>query len=82
MSFRLEWHPKAFKMVEALPLHIRSRVLEKLDSVVLNPFRFLEPFTGGDYKLRIGEYRILCSIDFDKKMFLVNAFDKRERIYR
>lgn len=82
MSFRLEWHPKAFKMLADLPYHIRSRILGKLDLVILDPFRYLEPFVGSAYKLRIGEYRILCSVDFDKKLILIDAFDKRERIYR
>ena len=42
MNFEITWHPKAVKYVDKLPKHISVRILNKLDEVVLNPFRYLE----------------------------------------
>lgn len=47
----------------------------------LEPFRFLEHFEGNGYKFRIGDYRALIDVDFEKKILKVRVFDKRERIY-
>jgi len=41
----------------------------------------VERFEGELYKLRIGEYRALVDIDFEKKVMSIRVFDKRERIY-
>ncbi|MEK6924670.1 MAG: hypothetical protein AABW71_00345 [Nanoarchaeota archaeon] len=48
----------------------------------MDPFRFLEHFEGEDYKLRIGDYRMLIDIDFKRKILFVRVFDKRGRIYK
>ena len=46
MSYTFQWHPKAAKYVEHLPKGTARRILEKLDEVVLDPFRYVERFEG------------------------------------
>ena len=65
MKYEIFWHPKAAKYVETLPEEIRNRVMKKLGEVEEDPFRFLEHFEGGGYKLRIGEYRAIIDVDFE-----------------
>ena len=67
------------KQDEQISDKIKKR-LEKLKSD--NPFHFLEHFEGDYYKLRIGDYRALIDIDFDRKILFVRVFDKRGRIYK
>ncbi|MDO8643322.1 MAG: type II toxin-antitoxin system RelE/ParE family toxin [Candidatus Woesearchaeota archaeon] len=81
MSWEISWHPKAGKYVEKLPHSIAKRILDKFDEVAQEPFRYLEHFEGEGYKLRIGEYRALIDVDFEKKILKVRIFDLRERIY-
>jgi len=81
MTFSVIWHPKAAKQVELLPKQIRERVLRKIDEVAQEPFRFLEHFEGDCYKLRIGEYRALLDVEFNKKVLKIQVSDKRERVY-
>ena len=81
MSYAILWHPKAAKNVEKLPKESAIRILHKLDEVALDPFRYLEHFEGQPYKLRIGEYRALIDVDFQKKILKIQVLDKRERIY-
>ena len=81
MNFEITWHPKAAKYVDKLPKHLSVRILNKLDEVVLNPFRYLEHYEGEGYKLRIGEYRALVDVDFHNSILKIRVFDKRERVY-
>ena len=81
MNYEIVWHPKAAKYVEKLPQHAAKRILDKLDEVSLDPFRYLEHFEGEGYKLRIGEYRALIDVDLQKRILKVRVFDKRGRIY-
>ena len=54
MSFSIEWDPKAFKFLEKLQKDIALRILNKLDSVKEEPFRFIEHYESGDvYKLEL-----------------------------
>jgi len=81
MSWTFVWHPKAAKYVESLPNELAKRILKKIDEVSADPFRHIEHFEGSAYKLRIGDYRALIDIDFEKQILKVRVFDKRERIY-
>ncbi|VVB81848.1 Uncharacterised protein [uncultured archaeon] len=71
----------ADKMLNSLPGNISTRIMKKLDLIALEPFRYIESFVGDYYKIRIGEYRLLCDIDAEKRVISVQIFDKRERIY-
>ncbi len=82
MSYSIEWHPKAFRFLENLSVNIADRILEKLEEVKEEPFRFLQHFEGEYYKLRIGDYRALIDIDFARKILIIQVLDKRSRIYK
>ncbi len=53
-----------------------------MESIIDNPFHFLEHYEGEYYKLRIGDYRALIDINFEKKILIVQVLDKRGRIYK
>ena len=83
MSYIVKWHPKAFKVLGKLPKDMIQRVLNKVDIVKDDPFRFLEHFEAKNtYKLRIGDYRALMDVDIETKLLLVRVFDHRKRIYK
>lgn len=83
MKYKIEWKPKPLKFLNKLPKNIALRIWNKLESVRENPFRYLEHFEGNDlYKLRIGDYRILIDVDFDRKILFIQVLDKRGRIYK
>lgn len=81
MSYEIIWYPKAAKYVERLPKNIAQHILDKLDDVSKDPFRYLEHFEGEGYKLRMGEYRALIDVDFEKKILKIRVLDIRGRIY-
>lgn len=82
MSFSISWHRKAQKYLDSLSKDLTMRIIDKLELVATNPFRFLQHYGGKYYKLRIGDYRALLEVDFDNKIILVMVLDKRGRIYK
>ncbi len=83
MSYEVRLHPKVVKFLEGLPKNIEIRIKEKLKGLSANPFYYLEHYEGADfYKLRVGDYRALIDIDFQRKILFVRVLDKRGRIYK
>lgn len=82
MIFGIEWDEKALKFLNNLQRHISERIVNKIDELKENPFRFIEHYEGKYYKLRIGDYRALLDIDFENKLIIVQFLDKRGRIYK
>jgi mRNA interferase RelE/StbE len=59
-----------------------SRILEKMDSVSRNPFRFIKRLRGVPlYSLRGGKYRIIMSIERENLLILVIDVGKRKNVY-
>jgi len=82
MSYQIKFSNQAAKFFKKLPRELQERIRAKFRGVANDPFRFLEHYEGDYYKLRIGDYRALIDIDFEKKIFSVRVFDKRGRIYK
>ncbi len=82
MNFEIEWSPGAAKDLSKLPKQLIKRVKNKLEEVKKYPFRYLEYYEGKYYKLRIGDYRALIDVDFNRNILLIQVFDKRGRIYK
>ena len=83
MIFNVEFSIQATKFIRNLPNDLKERIKKKFIEISENPFRYLEHFEGENcYKVRIGDYRGLIDVDFDKKILFVRLFDKRGRIYK
>lgn len=82
MSYSIEWDENVLNFLKKLPKKISERLFNKIDSIKENPFHFLEHFEGDYYKLRIGDYRALVDIDFERKVIIIQVLDKRSRIYK
>ena len=79
MTYKIKFSSQAKKFIKKLDKKEALRILDKLEAIKENPFRYLEHYEGKGYKTRIGNFRAL--IDVDKKTLFVRVFDKRERIY-
>lgn len=83
MTFTIEWHPQAYRVLRKLPKQTVRRILLKLDFVAKEPFRYLEHYEGkAVYKLRIGPYRLLIDINIQNNLLLIQLIDKRGRVYK
>jgi len=83
--FKIEFNPKAVKELEKLPLKVRKRILKKLKfySSQKNPLRFAKKISDprfGEYRFRIGDYRLI--FDFKGKKILILKIGHRKDIYK
>ena len=61
----------------------RKRIFEKIHSTKENPFHYFERLTARDeFKLRIGNYRVIADIDEKTKKILVLFVDHRKNVYK
>ena len=74
---------EALQNLEKLEKKIRKRIFEKISSTKENPFHYFERLTGrSEYKLRVGDYRIIVDIDEKTKKISILFIDHRKNIYK
>ena len=90
MSSEDDWNwkfaPRAVDQFESLDPHVQDRIVSKLDEVIESEWRepseFLEPLTGGPFsKLRIGQYRLACTLDRSESVLAVHRIEHRSGAY-
>ena len=61
---------------------VRDRIFNKILSTKENPLRFFERLTErNDYKLRVGDYRIIADINQNLKKIEITRVGHRKNIY-
>ena len=80
---RLILHDDFIKEVKKFPKEIRKRVKEKLVLVERDPFEQIQKLGGFNlYKLRVGKYRIIVIVDFQRSCLYPITIDLRKKIYK
>lgn len=83
MGYEVLLHPSVVQFLKKCPDKSRERIKKKLKTLEESPFHYLEHYEGADYyKLRIGDYRALVDVDFERKIIKVQILDYRKRIYK
>jgi len=60
---------------------VKERIARRLDDAAADPKRFLSRLSPVDaYKLRVGEYRVIIDVDWDRKLLVVVAIGHRSTI--
>ena len=74
---------EALQNLEKLEKKIRKRIFEKITSTKENPFHYFERLSSrGEFKLRVGDYRIIADIDEKTKKISILFIDHRKNIYK
>jgi len=74
---------EAIDFLNKLQKEVRERIFNKIISTKENPFHFFERLTGRkDYKLRVGDYRVIADIDENSKRINVTIIGHRRDVYR
>lgn len=61
----------------------RKRIFEKIHSTKENPFHYFEKLTARDeYKLRVGDCRVIADIDEKTKRISILFVDHRKNVYK
>jgi mRNA interferase RelE/StbE len=84
LAYEITYLPKAEKAVARLPKRIQSRVLEQIAKLAENP-RPVGSIKLKDselYRIRVGDYRVLYTIDDGELIVLVVDVANRKDVYR
>lgn len=65
MKYTIGFKPRSFKDLDSIPSQLRGRVIEKIEALendLAGDVKRLTNFTP-EYRLRVGDYRVLFEID-------------------
>ena len=81
MPFKIIWDEKAYDSLNKFEPIISRRILKKIDELSENPFSkdIKKLKGGGDFRLRVGDYRIIFSIE--KNIIQILKVGHRKNIY-
>lgn len=84
--YRIAILPKAFRSLESLDKPVARRITNRLSWLSEN-FDDLTPLPlrgglSGTCKLRIGEWRVICSFDRERRSITIHLIGHRRDIYR
>jgi len=83
MPWRIQWTDQAIRDLSNLDRPMALRIVSKLEQAARDPHRYFSRLVGGDdYKLRVGDYRLLALLSHETKTILVERVDHRSRVYR
>jgi mRNA interferase RelE/StbE len=81
--FEIIYDEEAVKFLEKIEKNIRKRIYNKIISTKENPFHYFERLTGrSEWKLRVGDYRIIADINETTKKISILIIGHRKNIYK
>jgi len=83
MSYTLLFDEKAIEILKKLSNPIKTRIFRKLQQTKDNPHHFFEKLEGRkEYKLRVGNYRVIADISDQEIQILVLYVGHRRNVYK
>ena len=81
--YELIFDELAIKFLEKLPKKESERIFNKLQDTKENPHHyFIRLADRKEYKLRVGDYRVIADIDDSKIKIYVILIGKRSNVYK
>jgi len=81
--YSLIFDEKATEIISKFPKEAIKRIYKKLEDSKANPHHFFEKLGGrDDYRLRVGDYRIIADINDKEKRIEVTFAGQRKNIYK
>jgi mRNA interferase RelE/StbE len=83
MNFEVVYERGALKDLKRLDRPVALRVIAKIRDVAEHGYGF-EPLTEFQYgwKIRVGDYRALCEVDFGLRLIKVYVIAHRREVYK
>ena len=83
MTYGLILDPDTVKFLEGLSKELRQRIFGRMRAAKEDPIHFFERLEGRkDYKMRIGDYRVIADADHGLKRIEVTLIDHRKKVYK
>jgi len=81
--YKLIIDPKALEFLEKLPKTIAQRIFKKIQLAKTDPHHYFIRLTNrAEYKLRVGDYRVIAEIKDNELIVFVIHIDHRKKVYK
>ncbi len=84
MSYAVDIHTPAKKSLSRLPDHIQTRIARSMLSLteIPRPTGVVKLSNRDAWRIRVGDYRVIYTIDDARKQVVIYAIGHRREIYR
>lgn len=83
MSFEVSFDPAASDFLSKLDVELRRRLYDKIMATSVNPHHFFERLSGRhDYRLRVGDYRVIADIGRIPNLIEITYIEHRKKVYK
>lgn len=83
MTYEIKLSEEALSELRKLDIKTAKRIIMKLEQTAGNPIHFFERLVGREeYKLRVGDYRILSRVLPKEHLIFVYSIGHRKNIYK
>lgn len=83
--FDIKYSNQARKFLKKADKILIKRIIAKIEEIQENPIirdtKIIEGYQEKLFRVRVGDYRILYEIDYERKMIGIVKIDKRENVY-
>jgi mRNA interferase RelE/StbE len=80
--YKLIFDEEAIKYLEKLPQNISKRILKEIQDTKENPHHYFIKLTNRqEYKLRVGDYRIIVDINDSEIVIYIILIGHRSKVY-
>jgi mRNA interferase RelE/StbE len=81
--YTVVYDEEALQNLEKFEKKIRKRIFHKIKSAKENPYHYFERLSGrNEFKLRIGDYRVIADINEKIKNISILVIDHRKNFYK
>jgi mRNA interferase RelE/StbE len=82
-DFEVEYSEESLFQLRGLDVPVAKRIIRKIESARSNPHRFFVRLVGRvEYKLRVGDYRVIVDIDENRRVIVVRSLGHRKNVYK
>lgn len=83
MPYELAFSEEALNNLKKLENQMVKRILDRIEEASKNPAHFFERLAGREeYKLRIGDYRLLAKILQNEEKIFIFSIEHRKKVYK
>jgi mRNA interferase RelE/StbE len=85
MTYRIEFAKQAAKQFGSIPIREQQRLKPKIDALIAEPRPDGVVKLSGEealYRIRVGDYRIIYTIQDDRLLVLILKIGHRKDVYR
>ena len=82
-DFDVEYSEESLFQLRGLGVSVSKRIIRKIESARSDPHRFFVRLVGRtEYKLRVGDYRVIVDIDENRRVIVVRSLGHRKNVYK